>query len=69
MEFNQAEQTLFEYLQSKGVALQYGEIKDFQLLGNETDREIMQYANDFLSECASDEAEYKAHNKAGNYYE
>ncbi len=68
-ELNEAEQTLFEYLQSKGCTLKVGEIIDFQLIGNETDHKIMEYANDFLSECASDEAEYRAHKKAGNYYD
>lgn len=57
---NKSEIYLVQYLNAKGVNLRKGEIQDFQLLGDEDEREVEGYADDYLSELASDRAEYKA---------
>lgn len=57
---NKAEIYLVQYLNAKGVNLKKGEIQDFSLTGEEEERDIEQYADDFLSELASERAEYAA---------
>lgn len=61
-ELNPAEQHLFNYLKSEhNITLTHrGEITDFSLHGDEDEKEIEGYADDYASEIASDEAEYRA---------
>ena len=60
---NPAEKALFEYLKEKGHTLSPSEIKDFSLHGHETDSQVIGYANDYISDIRTDEAEARAFKK------
>lgn len=64
---NAAEIHLVKYLLGKGVKLTPGDVKDFNLFGDESLEEIEGYADDLLSDIDSDEAEYRAELKANQY--
>lgn len=65
MTIEQANAHLVEYIKSKSPRLKMdkGQIADFCLNGDESLEDIEQYADDYLSEIASDEAEYRAHRR------
>jgi len=67
--FNTSEDILFGYLKERGFELKQGEIRDFGLHGFEKDPEIIQMANDYLSEIQSDRAESKHLQKYSYLYE
>lgn len=67
MDYNAAELYLIKYLKSKGCKISGNEVKDFNLHGDESVGEIEGYADDHLSELASDEAEYRQHRKDMGY--
>lgn len=57
----EADNYLKQYIkeQTKGrFKMRASEISDFGLTGEETELEIEEKANDYISDCASDEAEY-----------
>lgn len=58
-DYNKAELFLISYLSGKGVIIEGNEVKDFGLDGSEEDRDVEQCAKDYLSELASEKAEYK----------
>ena len=60
---NKAEIRLQQILTEAGIPKDDYSVKDFSLIGDESESQLQEYAHDFLSECASDEAEYKANKR------
>jgi len=58
-----AEATLVEILESYNVQLTPGELRDFDLQGDETDKALDQMARDYVSELDSERAEAAAFKK------
>ena len=56
----EADQYLKDYIKEQiNHSLRPSEIKDFDLTGSETEEEIELYAKDYISDCETDEAEYR----------
>lgn len=58
---NNSEKHLIEYLRDEHkITITEKDVKDFSLDGTEPLEEVEQYADDYASECDTDEAEYRA---------
>ncbi len=51
---NSAEIHLYNYLKEQGYKLRIGQIRDFDLFGDETTNEIEGYADEFISDIDPD---------------
>jgi hypothetical protein len=61
---NAAEQHLKDYVKEKtGYTMRIGEIRDFRLDADEDTDTVESYANDYISELNSNEAEYRQHQR------
>lgn len=59
-DYNKSELYLIGYLADKGVTIKGNEVKDFGLDGDEDETDVEQYANDYLSDLATERAEYES---------
>lgn len=54
-----AELTLIEMMSEKGITLKANEISDFGLIGGETNSQIQEYVNDYVSDIHTEMCESK----------